>query len=445
MTRSHARGTVAALALSSAVAALVATTAQTVRPMVNVPVSEAEKRYVAPQATTLIAEGPRTATPNAGYGRKFAAETTLPLVTISNPYMDPATPLIADAKDMVCTADGGLVVGGQAGFKDGRPLGVGFWRVAPDGAVTPLHSRSVDAYALTSLTTCEAPFAKSKAAPSRFSLAADGRILFSSSASVQAVTTAGFVARVAGSPRDCANDNTKGISGYGDGGANGALFDQLDRPVEDPVGNIWVADQKGCALRKISPQGEVSTVIGRDVLCNDAVAPEDRLLLDDLTWDAAHGELVAGGARTVALPVHNLYTTIWRIKPTGEYRRVFYAWKLGRNNPAKVGVDGIRALGLDPQGRIHIVSLLMLFERRGWDALQLLRIDEAANAVVPITGTKIRNGTFLRDHPRDGPAALAWFEGTRSLCFSPDGTAFVNDDMLIRRIDPKGEVTTWLF
>ena len=93
---------------------------------------------------------------------------------------------------------------------------------------------------------------------------------------------------------------------------------------------------------------------------------------------------------------------------------MFYAWKLGRNNPAKVGVDGIRAFGLDPQGRIHIVSLLMLFERRGWDALQLLRVDEAANAVVPITGTKIRNGTFLREHPKDGPAALAWFEGTRS-------------------------------
>jgi len=143
--------------------------------------------------------------------------------------------------------------------------------------------------------------------------------------------------------------------------------------------------------------------------------------------------------------VENLYTMIWRTKPTGECRRVFYAWKLGRNNPAKVGVDGIRAMALDAQGRIHIVSLLMLFERRGWDAFQLLRIDEVGNTVVPLTGTKIPNGAFLRDQPLDAPSALAWFQYTRGLCFSPDGTAYVNDDMSIRRIDPKGQVTTWVF
>lgn len=433
------------LALMAVVAGRAALWAQLPRPLANVPVSDAEKRYRAPQATERLADGPRPATPESGYGKKFASQTTLPLVTIANPYMDPARPLIADATHMVCTADGGLVVGGRAGFEDGRATGTGFWRVAPDGAVTPMHTRAIGAYALTPRTTCEAPFTRSNVAPKRFSLAADGRILFGAAASIQAVTTAGFVGRVAGSPRDCENDNSKGISGFGDGGASGALFDEPGQPVEDPDGNLWVADQKGCALRKITPQGEVSTVIGRDVVCNEGVPRESRPLFDHLTWDAAHGELVAGGSTTVVQPVHNLYVTIWRIKPSGEFRRVFYGWKLGRNNPSKVGVDGIRALAVDPQGRIHLVSLLMLFERRGWDALQLLRVDEAANTVLPLTGTKIRNGAFMREQPLDGPAALAWFEGTRSLCFAPDGTAFVNDELWIRRIDPQGQVSTWVF
>jgi hypothetical protein len=167
-------------------------------------------------------------------------------------------------------------------------------------------------------------------------------------------------------------------------------------------------------------------------------------MLDSLAWDATSGELVAGGSRTVAKPVHNLYTTVFRIKPSGEFRRVLYATKVGKS-PAKVGVDGIRAMAVDPKGRIHIVSLLMLFERRGWDGLQLLRVDEAGNTVVPVTGTKIRNGTWMADHPYDGPAELAWFEGTRDMCFAPDGTVYLNDDLLIRKIDAKGQVTTWGF
>ena len=401
-----------------------------------------QSRDAAPQATERLAEGLRPATPEPGYGKKFAAETTLPIVTISNPYMDPARPLIADATGMACAADGGLVIGGRAGFDDGRAVAAGFWRVAPDGAVTPMHTRRI---AATSRVACDAQFAASSVTPKRFSLAADGRLLLGSPAAVQAVRGDGFVSRIAGSPRACTADSAAGASGFGDGAANGALFDEPDAPVEDPEGNLWVVDQKGCALRRITPQGEVSTVLGRDVVCNERVPREDRPLLEHLVWDPAHGELVAGGSTTVATPVHNLYVTMWRIKPSGEFRRVFYGWKLGRNNPAKVGVDGIRALAVDPRGRIHVVSLLMLFERRGWDALQLLRVDEAANTVVPLTGTKIRNGAFMREQPLDGPAALAWFEGTRGLCFAPDGTAFVNDELFIRRIDPQGQVTTWVF
>jgi hypothetical protein len=336
------------------------------------------------------------------------------------------------------------MVSGRAGFDaDARPLGTGFWRIAPDGAITPVQTRSNDAYPLTRQTTCNATFGKSTADGPRFTMAADGRIIISAPAAVLAIAPDGRVTRVAGPAKSCAETSTS-LQGVTDGGADQARFTKPERPVLDPEGHIWLADQNGCALRRIAPTGEVTTVIRPEVLCNESVSPEDRPLLQFLAWDPANGEPVAGGARTVARPVHNVYTMVFRIKPSGEFRRVLYATKVGRS-PAKVGVDGIRAMAVDPKGRIHVVSLLMLFERRGWDALQLLRVDEAGNTVVPVTGTKIKNGTWLADHPCDGPAELAWFEGTRDLCFAPDGTDYVNDDVLIRTIDLKGQVTTWGF
>ncbi len=278
-----------------------------------------------------------------------------------------------------------------------------------------------------------------------FTLTADGRLLVSSSAAVLAVTPEGFVSRVAGSPRECENDGTKGISGFGDGEGGGALFNEPARPVEDPDGNLWVPDQRGCALRKITPKGEVSTVLGPDVLCDNSVPRENQPFLDNLTWDAAHGELVAGGSRTTARPLHDLYTLVWRIAPDGTYRRVLFGKKVTRVSPSKHHLDGVSAMAVDPKGRIFIISRLMVFEQRGWDELQLMLVDEAGATVVPVSGTKIPKSTWIADHPLDGPLERAVFNFSHDMCISPDGTTFVSDDIFVRRIDTKGQVTTWLF
>ena len=177
-------------------------------------VSEAERRYVAPSATARVAEGPRTATLAPGYGRKFSAENTAPRVTISNPFLDPAKPLFARAEALHCMADGGVVVSGRAGFDpDGRALGTGFWRIAPDGAITPVQTRSNDAYPLTRQTTCGAPFGKSMAGGPLFTVAADGRIIMSTPAAVLAVGADGRVTRIAGPARSCA-DTSASLQGY---------------------------------------------------------------------------------------------------------------------------------------------------------------------------------------------------------------------------------------
>ena len=141
------------------------------------------------------------------------------------------------------------------------------------------------------------------------------------------------------------------------------------------------------------------------------------------------------------MPVHNLYSTVWRVKPSGEFRRVLYATKVGKS-PAKHLLDGISALAVDPQGRIHIGDRIMT--REGSSALGVLRVDEAGATVVPVTGAAVPYNE-AGDQPQDGPAARARFRWIADMSFAPDGTLFIRDEHLIRKLDRAGQVTTWAF
>lgn len=407
--------------------------------------NDAGKGYKPFEAVTEVADSPRYAHVDLGYGRKLSSNEQLQQVTITNPYMDPTRIAFGEIRDMQCTSDGGLIVSGNADpDADGRTLGTGYWRVSPAGAVTPLHARGIRSQARTARTLCEADFSKTNLYGGTFGLTGDGNLLTATGASVLTIDSRGYVKRLAGSPRDCENDNSPGISGFADGNADSARFNDVQRIVAEPGGNLWVADQGGCALRRITPEGHVSTVVPPEKICGKDIKGEDRLRLEFMAWDEGRGELVTGGGLSVALPVHNWYTTLWRVRPDGAYRRVLYATKVGKS-PAKLKLDHLYALAVDKQSRIHITSRLMLFEQRGYDLLQLLRVDEAKATVVPLTGTKLRPGTIPQREPRDGAVTHAVFEKMRGLCFAPDGTTYVLDDHFVRRVDRNGQTGTWVY
>ncbi len=71
--------------------------------------------------------------------------------------------------------------------------------------------------------------------------------------SIRKITTDGAVTTVAGT----------GSPGYGDGLATGAAFDTPCGVAVDKDGNVFVADTGNHAIRKISVQGEVTTIAGR--------------------------------------------------------------------------------------------------------------------------------------------------------------------------------------
>lgn len=184
-------------------------------------------------------------------------------------------------------------------------------------------------------------------------------------------------------------------------------------------------------------------MISPEQACGKSIAPEDRVGLHEIAWDPVNGELVSSASITVARPVHNLYNTVWRIRPTGEFKRVLYSHKVGRSSPAKHHMDGIWSLAVSPQGRIHIGSKIMA--RSSGAVLAVLHIDEASATVVPVTGASYAGGGFVSEDPQDGPATRARFRWVKGLAFAPDGTLYMRDEHLVRKLDRNGQVSTWAF
>ena len=401
--------------------------------------SEAEKAYVPAQATTRVADGPRRAKLTPVYGSKFSIPGDQ--VTITNPYLDLDKVFFAQAAELTCTGDGGLIVGGRVGLdKEMRALGTGYWRIAADGAITPLHTRSTNTYGKTPATKCDAPYGRTHLTPEVFDQAPGGDLLKGIDYAVLRIGPDGYVRRAAGAPDACEESGRASlVRGLVDGPADTARFNKVSRVTPDTHGNVWVIDQSGCALRRIAPDGQVTTVIPPEQACAKSILPEDRVGLHGVAWDAVHGELVSSASFPVATPVHTLYNTVWRIRPSGEFRRVLFS-KKGGLSQAKHNLDGISALAVDPDGRIHIASRIMKFG----SVLAVLRVDEAKATVVPVTGASWGNEA-PSDEPRDGPAGRAIFRYIRDMCFAPDGTLYTVDEHLLRKLDRSGQVSTWAF
>ena len=80
--------------------------------------------------------------------------------------------------------------------------------------------------------------------------------------------------------------------------------------------------------------------------------------------------------------------------------------------------------------------------------LAVLRVDEARATVVPVTGAGYGAGGSFgtgADDPQDGPAGRARFRWVKSLAFAPDGTLYMRDEHLVRKLDRSGQVSKWAF
>ena len=112
-------------------------------------------------------------------------------------------------------------------------------------------------------------------------------------------------------------------------------------------------------------------------------------------------------------------------------------------------LDGLTALAVDAQGRIHIATRVMPTDQdsraRGSDEIGVMRVDETKGSVLAITGAKLPVWGHGQALALDGPAERATFKKMRGMCFAPDGTLFVLDELSVRRLDRQGQVSTWVY
>ena len=409
--------------------------AQPGRPLLWTPgaPSAEERSFVAPSATTRISDAPRVLASDIQDARKFKNGVISPRVVVDNPYLDPADPFFNIPRAMACTTDGGLVVAstakiGTSGRTAGTPFASGFWRVAPDGAITALAAKHTAVEHNGSYPICDVGFAKSQLAPEipRMSATTDGGFLFPADGVILKLTAAGRVELVPPRPL-----------GYAPPGLSRealAMFKQPTAAVEDPRGAIWVADE--CRLTRLDPDGSATTVLDRATVC-PAGDPEHTIRMTDMLWDPVHDELVTSGTHYFdPAPRTNFYSTVWRISPDGRTRRVYLGLRLGRG-PSAIRTDGISGLAFDPQGRIHFGAFIN--EASG---SQIRRLDEATGVAAVVAGSSRPTDVAYSD----GAAKQAHFGIGRGVCFAPNGTMFVHDaSLVIRKITPAGQVTTWAF
>ncbi|HVR36292.1 MAG TPA: SMP-30/gluconolactonase/LRE family protein [Methylomirabilota bacterium] len=268
-------------------------------------------------------------------------------------------------------------------------------KITPDGMVTTLAGLMTYAGAVDG-TGRDARFAE----PRGVAVDGDGNLYVSDSANqtIRKVTVSGVVTTIAG---------LAGARGSADGPAADARFSNPMGIAIDPTGAIWVADRDNATIRRISPEGLVSTVAG--------VAGQ-RASVDGLGSDARFR-----GPSGIALdPEGNLYIadlsdhTIRKLASDGMVSTVA---GLSGEGGTKDGVGSEarfwnpRGVAVDAGGNVYVGD---------WFNRTIRRIDPQGNVTTMAGLARVHGGA-------DGVGDLARFFGTAGLCFGPDDRLYIAD------------------
>lgn len=398
-----------------------------------------EQSFIPPQATTKVASDVRRLA-SPGPSNLWHGNVISERIEIDNRYLDPDDRFFSVIQRMTCMADGSLAVFSRAklqpdGYMKGNPYATGAWRIAADGAITSIggarHTISENKDPFCGVSAGRSGLDPEKVGPA--STAADGGIVFpygplwafGRKAVVLGLTPDARLEPVPNDIQTCALEPAE---------VTKKRFNDVDSAVQDPQGNTYVWDRGACTLYRVALDGATSVLLPPGQACPKG-KPENIFRGDAMAWDAAHGELVAAGDLLwLQAPDADNYSTIWRVRPDGQTRRVFLARKTGKTPQL---VDGIGGLAVDARGTIFFGAGVV----RG-NGYQIMRLDEAKGRGEVVAGRPSPGGF----NHGDGPMRQAQFEKVWGLCFMPDGTLFVHDGThIIRRITTAGQVTTWAF
>lgn len=103
--------------------------------------------YDAPKAIVKISPPELVRWLDLKIGHKFKEpeDSKLKQAILTNPYLSPERPFFGDVFGLQSAPDGSLILAGTAGLDDdGGVKGIGWWKIAPDGAITSFLSRPYD-------------------------------------------------------------------------------------------------------------------------------------------------------------------------------------------------------------------------------------------------------------------------------------------------------------
>jgi hypothetical protein len=381
--------------------------------------------YDAPQAVTKVSNGQDIRWLDIRVGNKFKMpeDARLQQVIAVNPFLSPERPFFSELLGLQSLPDGSIIVAGSAGLNaDGDPSGLGWWKVSKDGSITSYISRPIGSKHIGVFPSSE------------FSVAPDGSILTIYTEEIKTNRVGTKIVRL--HPNGQVTIVAEGL-------------DNPKIPIQDPLGNIWVANRNGEELLRIDKNGTKSIIVAKENgWSNTTMAPQDRITLGFITWDKVHGELVTGGSFITSKP-HDLHSSVWRIRPDGVSRRVYYNVKNGQSAVGQAA-DAIWSLSVNPQGDIVLATRIMKNRARR----QIIRLNEKTGKIDILTGqsfTKNSSADFTdyrpghEEAPYDGKAAHANFREAINICYTTDGTLFILDQHQVRRLDKDGIVRTWAY
>jgi serine/threonine protein kinase, bacterial len=238
---------------------------------------------------------------------------------------------------------------------------------------------------------------------------------------VRKISPAGKVSTLAGKVGEGGDTNGPGAD---------ARFQGPTGVAVDAKGNVFVADTHNGLIRKITPDGTVSTLAGKS-------GPDNALSVDGKDDAVRFGEprAIAIDAAGVIYVADEQYGTVRKILPTGETTTLAGdATAITQNLPSKDGVGAKavitspRGVAVDAKGNVYVADT-------DNDAIRKITAD---GTVTTIAGKIGESGT------QDGPGATARFSGPRGLAVDKDGNIYVadSDNGAIRKITPEGVVTT---
>ena len=250
-------------------------------------------------------------------------------------------------------------------------------------------------------------------------IAADGTSYVSDYAQVFRISPAGIISTVAGN----------GAVGYGgDGGpANAALLNYAAGVALDAPGAVYIADELNSRVRKVSPDGTITTVAGNGTagFSGDGGQATDAELMnpEGLAIDSEGNLYIAdsGNARVRKVTPQGIITTIAENRQPGN---------LADGGPAiSVQLTSPNSVALDTAGNLYIAD-------GGAHGIRKL---DASGVITKIASTG--QPGFTGD---GGPASAASLSYPHGVAVDSHGNIFILDagNNVVRKIDTTGTIST---